>query len=104
MRLLHVEDDGSFSLVEFMGQDVPPYAILSHTWGADNQEVTYQDIVHDTGQRKQGYNKIRFCAKQAIADNLEYFWVDTCCRLVRYTYNVNSSANLLIVSLVKRLT
>jgi hypothetical protein len=82
MRLLHIEDDGSFSLAEFMGQNVPPYAILSHTWGANNQEVSYQDVVNGTGQRKRGYNKIRFCATQAKADKLEYFWVDTCCRLV----------------------
>jgi hypothetical protein len=83
MRLLYTEDDGSFRFVEFIGQDVPPYAILSHTWGADNEEVTYLDMVNDTGQGKQGYNKIRFCAKHASADDLKYFWVDACCRSVQ---------------------
>jgi hypothetical protein len=73
MRLLHIEDNGSFSLAEFIGQDVPPYAILSHTWGADNQEVTYHDMVNRCGQHKRGYNKIYFCARQASADKLEYF-------------------------------
>ena len=80
MRLLRREDDGSFSLAEFLGQDTPPYAILSHTWGADSQEVTYQDILQNTGHDKNGYKKIHFCADQAEANSLEYFWVDTCCR------------------------
>ena len=26
-----------------------------------------------------GYNKIRFCGEQARRDDLQYFWVDTCC-------------------------
>jgi hypothetical protein len=80
MRLLRREDDGSFSLTEFTGQHPPSYAILSHTWGADSQEVTYQDILQNTGHNKNGYKKIRFCADQTEANSLEYFWVDTCCR------------------------
>lgn len=80
MHLLHILDDGSFSLVEFTGQDIPPYAILSHTWGADNQEVTYQDMMQRTGLGKLGFDKICACARQAAADGLAYFWVDTCCR------------------------
>ncbi|KIM95395.1 hypothetical protein OIDMADRAFT_134334, partial [Oidiodendron maius Zn] len=28
---------------------------------------------------KAGWRKIQFCVKQAAADGLEYFWVDTCC-------------------------
>jgi hypothetical protein len=31
MRLLRVEDNGKFSLVEREGKDIPRYAILSHT-------------------------------------------------------------------------
>jgi hypothetical protein len=31
MRLLRLEDDGGFSLVEHVGGNIPPYAILSHT-------------------------------------------------------------------------
>jgi hypothetical protein len=80
MRLLRKEDDGSFSLAEFLGQDTPPYAILLHTWGADSQEVTYHDVLQDTNHQKSGYKKIHFCADRAKAHGLEYFWVDTCCR------------------------
>jgi hypothetical protein len=79
MRLLRSDDSGNFSLVEFLGERIPPYAILSHTWGADEEEVTFKDIVKGTGTNKAGYAKIQFCGKQAANDGLHYFWVDTCC-------------------------
>jgi hypothetical protein len=79
MRLLQLHDTDQFSLVEFIDDDVPQYAILSHTWGPDREEVTFEDMVKGTGMSKAGYAKIRFCAKQAALDNLQYFWVDTCC-------------------------
>ncbi|KAF1939381.1 hypothetical protein EJ02DRAFT_424869 [Clathrospora elynae] len=60
MRLLHIESDGTFSLGEFIGDDIPPYTVLSHMWGADKQEVTYQDLFGGTGQQKSGWGKIRF--------------------------------------------
>jgi hypothetical protein len=91
MRLIHIEDDGSFSLAEFYGEDIPNYGVLSHTWGPDNQEVTYQDFITGAGEQKKGYDKIRFCAKQTAADDLEYFWIDTCCRsVIIYTMATNS--------------
>lgn len=78
MRLLQRLPNGSFKLVPFADDTVPPYAILSHTW-IDGQEVTYNDLVAGTGTAKAGYEKIGFCAERAAADVLEYFWVDTCC-------------------------
>ncbi|KAI9770372.1 MAG: hypothetical protein M1839_003214 [Geoglossum umbratile] len=80
MRLLRLEVDGEFSLTDFVGGDtIPPYAILSHTWGLDGEEVTFKDLVDGTGHDKTGYKKIRFCGDQARHDDLQYFWVDTCC-------------------------
>jgi len=79
MRLLRLKDDGEFSLVEFIGDKIPRYAILSHTWGADGEEVTFKDLMEGTGKSKAGYQKIRFCGEQAATDDLQYFWVDTCC-------------------------
>ncbi|KAH4354590.1 hypothetical protein HBH99_256800, partial [Parastagonospora nodorum] len=52
MRLLRLEGDDGFSLVEFFGSDLPPYAILSHTWGADRDEVTFRDLTEGTGKEK----------------------------------------------------
>jgi hypothetical protein len=79
MRLLRLEDDGEFSLVEFVGKNIPCYAVLSHTWGSDDEEVTFNNLVNSTGKHKAGYRKIRFCRKQAANDGLQFFWVDTCC-------------------------
>jgi hypothetical protein len=79
MRLLQRNNDGKYSLREFVGDDIPRYAILSHTWGANHEEVTLADLEKDTGTTKAGYRKLQFCADQATKDGLRYFWVDTCC-------------------------
>ncbi|KAF2706267.1 HET-domain-containing protein, partial [Pleomassaria siparia CBS 279.74] len=79
MRLLKLEDEDQLTLVEYIGDNIPKYAILSHTWGPDSEEVSFQDLKNDTCRHKIGYNKIRFCGQQAAKDNLQYFWVDSCC-------------------------
>jgi hypothetical protein len=78
MRLLECDKDGEFIITSF-DNELPPYAILSHTWGADKEEVTFADLVKGDGKAKRGYEKIRFCGEQAQQDGLQYFWVDTCC-------------------------
>ncbi|OWY50036.1 HET-like protein [Alternaria alternata] len=85
MRLLHTTGDGRLGWTEdLIGDKIPPYAILSHTW-KEGQEVTFADLkdldnaVDVDTQCKEGYRKIRFCAQQAKRDGLDYFWVDTCC-------------------------
>ena len=48
---------------DFVGDDeIPPYAILSHTW-KEGQEVTFSDLINGTGKSKAGYDKIRFCGQ-----------------------------------------
>ncbi|KAF2176924.1 WD40 repeat-like protein [Zopfia rhizophila CBS 207.26] len=79
MRLLRRCDTGDFTLTQVDDDSIPPYAILSHTWGADAEEVTFKDLTNDTGRDKPGYEKIRFCGEQARKHGLEYFWIDTCC-------------------------
>ena len=79
MRLLFDQGNGKLSLVEHYEENIPRYAILSHTWGADSEEVTFKDLLKGTGKNKAGYNKIEFCRKQAISNGLQHFWVDTCC-------------------------
>ena len=79
MRLLKFDGTGKLSLTEDLNNDIPPYAILSHTWGRDEDEVTFDDLMLPSDKSKAGYNKIRFCGEQARKDGLEYFWVDTCC-------------------------
>jgi tetratricopeptide (TPR) repeat protein len=78
MRLLRVDELGDFILTDFRGKTIPPYAILSHRWGSS--EVLFNDVTRGTyREREDGYRKLEFCAKQAAQDNLQYFWVDTCC-------------------------
>jgi hypothetical protein len=79
MRLLKLNENGEPSLINRAGDKIPEYAILSHTWGPDGDEFTYEDLTQGTGKHKPGYQKLRFCAKQAERDGLKYFWIDTCC-------------------------
>jgi hypothetical protein len=80
MRLLECNDAGEISLTTYLvGDDIPRYAILSHTWGMDSDEVSFKDLIDGTGKSKPGYDKIWFCREQVRRDGLQYFWVDTCC-------------------------
>jgi hypothetical protein len=79
MRLLQINSAGGFSLTEEYSDNVPCYAILSHRWGLDSEEVSFEDIREGRASNKSGYAKIEFCANQAKQDGLKYFWVDTCC-------------------------
>jgi hypothetical protein len=79
MRLLKYGEDGCLTITSFDENEIPHYAILSHTWGDDAEEVTFADLAQSSVKHKPGYTKIRFCGEQAQRDGLQYFWVDTCC-------------------------
>src|SRR5579871_5640996 len=79
MRLLHLSSQRIPYLTEFSGDEFPQFAILSHTWRLDGGEVTFKDVLAGTAESKAGYDKIRFCGEQAACDDIQYFWVDTCC-------------------------
>ncbi|KAF2011252.1 HET-domain-containing protein [Aaosphaeria arxii CBS 175.79] len=83
-RLLHRQSNGSLSLVALRkNANVPDYAIVSHTWGPEDDEVSFGDMKmkkkNNDFTKKPGYQKLQFCATQAALDGLEYFWMDTCC-------------------------
>jgi hypothetical protein len=78
MRFIKFNDRGEPSLVERIGDDIPAYGILSHTWGADDEEVTYDDLRNGTSAQKLSYGKIKFCADRSDRDGLRYFWIDIC--------------------------
>jgi hypothetical protein len=78
MRLLNVSaPELELKLEEFFGDKIPPYAILSHTWG--DGEVTFQDLQRGHYEYKSGFKKIRHTCQQAKRDGLSWCWVDTCC-------------------------
>lgn len=74
MRLLH---SSSYQLNDFIEPDIPPYAILSHMWGAE--EVSLHDLQETSVYAKIGFDKIRNCCKQAQVDKIQWIWIDTCC-------------------------
>lgn len=74
MRLLSTS---TRQLCEFQSADIPPYAILSHTW--EEEEVLYADIQNDLATDKVGYAKVVGFCKEAAAKGLEWAWIDTCC-------------------------
>ncbi|KAF2866292.1 heterokaryon incompatibility protein-domain-containing protein [Massariosphaeria phaeospora] len=79
MRLIHTT---TLHMQEFMRVN-QPYAILSHTWGAAGDEVSYHEMIapelSQTTLRKPGYVKIAKCCEIARKYGLEFAWVDTCC-------------------------
>jgi hypothetical protein len=79
MHLLEYNKDEELIIISFDDDKLPPYAILSHRWGEEVEEVSFEDIARNAGKDKSGYQKIRFCGEQAKRDNLQYFWIDTCC-------------------------
>jgi Heterokaryon incompatibility protein (HET) len=82
MRLLQLQNSGQLTLAEYFQDDIPSYAILSHSWGPDDQEITFQEIKEGNQRnykRKAGFQKIKLCGEQAARDGIQYFWVDTCC-------------------------
>lgn len=78
---MHLVNAATLELEEFQSNKIPPYAILSHTWGNAKDEVTFRDISgsYIDFKNKPGFQKIEFCATQAMKDGFQYCWVDTCC-------------------------
>lgn len=79
LHIVHLINCSTRQLEWFIGSNIPPYAILSHTWGKD--EVSYADMKNDqaTARLKDGYAKIEYTCRQALLDGYECAWVDTCC-------------------------
>ena len=75
MRLINAK---TLELVEFVGRDLPPYAILSHTWR--EEEVTFLDWQDfRVAEKKKGFQKIRSACSRALDDGYSFVWVDTNC-------------------------
>ncbi|KAF3007419.1 hypothetical protein E8E13_002943 [Curvularia kusanoi] len=74
MRLLHAR---TLELTNFVGKR-PPYAILSHCW--DAEEVLFSDLSNMAeARKKRGFDKVEKACEQAVGDDFEYIWIDSCC-------------------------
>ncbi|KAF5348653.1 hypothetical protein D9758_006783 [Tetrapyrgos nigripes] len=83
MRLLNTK---TLQLEEFV-TDIPPYAILSHTW--EKEEVTFHDLQNlETARTKSGYAKLWNACARALRYRFNWIWIDSCC------INKESSAEL----------
>lgn len=73
--------------IEEFVQDVPAYAILSHTWEAGELTFALISQAKDALRKgkpcdvtkRQGWRKINWACEQAMKDNIYYVWVDTVC-------------------------
>ncbi|KAF2452695.1 heterokaryon incompatibility protein-domain-containing protein [Lineolata rhizophorae] len=75
MRLINTT---SLEMEVFPGRSKPQYAIVSHTWGAE--EVTFDDFQDlDRARSMRGWLKIHNACAKARKDGLNYVWIDTCC-------------------------
>jgi hypothetical protein len=74
MRLLTTS---TFKFQEFFGDQIPHYAILSHTRG--NEEISFENMQSIRRQGKAGFTKIKDCCARAARDGWDYVWIDTCC-------------------------
>ena len=70
MRLLKYQDDGYITITSFDDDAISTYAILSHTGGADADEVIFVDLARGSDKHQPGYEKIRLCGEQAQRDGL----------------------------------
>jgi len=74
MRLLNVN---TLQLEWFSGDQKPAYAILSHTWGAE--EIMLQDVPSLRTGQGAGFSKTRAACEESRRRGFNYVWVDTCC-------------------------
>ena len=73
LQFVHVPDSETH-------YDKNQYAILSHRWGVDEDEVTFEDIQLSMDiSRKKGFSKLIGFCKLALSEGCRYGWVDTCC-------------------------
>ncbi|KAI1759688.1 HET-domain-containing protein [Hypoxylon sp. FL1150] len=110
MRFLKAKlakEEGILQVVERNANQIPPYAILSHTWEED--EVKFEDIEsgrandvsRETLEAKaksspfeaKSLLKLKNACAQAADDGYEYIWVDTCCIDKRSSAELSEAIN-----------
>jgi hypothetical protein len=75
MRLLHTE---TYKLETFLN-NIPFYAILSHTWCEEEVLFTHVTSDFEDAKRLKGWQKVESCCWRAAQDGWQYVWIDTCC-------------------------
>ncbi|PIA97863.1 Vegetative incompatibility protein HET-E-1 [Cercospora beticola] len=89
MRLINTT---SLQFRDFLGSEIPKYAILSHVWS--DSEVSYEEFTAGRKQDGYGYQKIaKTCDFARETYKLEWAWVDTCCIDKRSSAELSEAIN-----------
>ena len=74
MRLIKIDNIDNFYLSEHISEaDLPPFAILSHTWASPEDEFAFQDMADISKYKhKSGFQKIRAFCEQAQQSGYNY--------------------------------
>ena len=80
MPTMYLLNTDTLRLECFPGETTKPkYAILSHRWGNDEDEASFQDVGNGIHLHKQGWKKIASACGIARVQGHKYLWADTCC-------------------------
>lgn len=80
MPTMYLLNTSTLKLERFPGESrKPKYAILSHRWGSDHDEASFQDVSNGNHLHKRGWKKIASACDVARAQGHQYLWADTCC-------------------------
>ena len=95
MRLLHVKKK---KLEDYIGQETPKYAILSHCWRPKGDEILYEDVEYAEPElwqeKKRGAaEKVIKACEEADFLGIEYIWIDTCCIDKRSSSELSEAIN-----------
>src|ERR1700761_1097713 len=72
-------DTSTLKLHEFVGAEVPPYVILSHTWSDDELRFHELEELGPGVRDKAGFAKIEEFVDLAKSLGYKYAWADTVC-------------------------
>ena len=91
MRLLHTK---TFELKNFFDSSLPEYAILSHRWGSEDEEVSYKQFRKGSVPPDlPGLLKIQAFCRLADRRGFQWAWVDTCCIDKRSSAELSEAIN-----------
>ncbi|KAI1089237.1 HET-domain-containing protein [Rostrohypoxylon terebratum] len=106
MRFLEThtaKETGILKLVDKTSNELPTYAILSHTW--EENEIVFDDIENGTANNAYhkdpatlaSLSKIRGACIQAADSGYDYIWIDSCCIDKRSSAELSEAINSMFV-------
>ena len=91
MRLLNTEN---FEFKTFFDNSIPKYAILSHRWGSEEEEVSHKQFRKGLVPPKPpGIVKICEFCRLAKNGGFAWAWIDTCCIDKRSSAELSEAIN-----------